>query len=148
MRPSSSLFPGVPSDVLVHSGFRDTHSATARAILAEVENLISSKNATSVVAVSPNLFRFVWVTGVLTDHDRLQVGHSLGGAIAELDTIYLRLNLPRSVTVRGVTYGTPRVGNLAWANWFNSKVSAQYILLSFDSRRPGWADHSWRCKCV
>lgn len=126
MKPSSGLFPGVPGNVFVHNGFRDTHSVTAPAILAEVKDLIRSRNATSVVAVSPNLFRFAWVRGVITDRDRLQVGHSLGGAIAELDTVYFRLNLPRSVTVRGVTYGTPRVGNPAWANWFNSMVGIQY----------------------
>jgi hypothetical protein len=52
VKPSSGLFPGVPGDVLVHNGFRDAHSATAPAILAEVKNLISSKGATSVVTVS------------------------------------------------------------------------------------------------
>jgi len=102
---SSSLFPGVPGGVLVHEGFRDVHSATAPAILAQVKNLIRTKGATSVVVV----------------------GHSMGGAIAELDTIYLRLNLPSSVPVRGVTYGTPRVGNPAWANWFNSQVNGNFI---------------------
>ncbi|KAF9644329.1 alpha/beta-hydrolase [Thelephora ganbajun] len=101
---SSSLFPGVPGNVLVHNGFKDAHSATASAILTEVKNLIRTKGANSVVTV----------------------GHSLGGAIAELDTVYLRLNLPSSVTVNGVTYGTPRVGNPAWANWFDSKVNGSF----------------------
>ncbi|KAF9785227.1 Alpha/Beta hydrolase protein [Thelephora terrestris] len=101
---SSSLFPGVPGGVLVHEGFRDAHSATAPAILAQVKNLIATKGATSVVAV----------------------GHSLGGAIAELETVYLRLNLPSSVAVKGVTYGTPRVGNPAWANWFDSQVNGNF----------------------
>lgn len=59
MKLDSNLFPGLPGDVLVHSGFRDAHSATAPAILAEVKNLISSKGATSVVIVSPNTPRFV-----------------------------------------------------------------------------------------
>ena len=49
------------------------------------------------------------------------MGHSLGGAIAELDTLMFTLNLP-SATVKGVTYGTPRVGNPAFANFFDSKV--------------------------
>ena len=68
MKLSSSLFPGVPGDVLVHNGFRDAHSATASPILTEVTNLISSKGATNVVTVS--LFRFVQVR-VVTDRDRL-----------------------------------------------------------------------------
>ena len=49
------------------------------------------------------------------------MGHSLGGAIAELDTLMFTLNLP-SATVKGVTYGAPRVGNPAFANFFDSKV--------------------------
>ena len=54
MKLSSTLFHGVPGDVMVHNGFRDAHSATASSILAKVKNLISQKGATSVVAVSPN----------------------------------------------------------------------------------------------
>ena len=48
----ASLFPGVPSNVEVHEGFRDAHGATASTILAEVKNLINSKGAHSVMAVS------------------------------------------------------------------------------------------------
>ena len=58
MKPSSTLFPGVPGDVMIHNGFRDAHSATALGILAEVKTLISTKGAMSVVAVSRNLLRF------------------------------------------------------------------------------------------
>lgn len=46
------LFPGAPSDALVHKGFSDTHKATASVILTEVKNLICSKGATSVITVS------------------------------------------------------------------------------------------------
>ena len=52
----------------------------------------------------------------------VQVGHSLGGALAELDTLFLRLNLPSNIAVKGVTYGTPRVGVPAYADYFNSNV--------------------------
>lgn len=48
----TSLFPGAPSDARVHRGFRDAHMATASTILTEVNNLISSKGATSVITVS------------------------------------------------------------------------------------------------
>jgi hypothetical protein len=48
----ASLFPGIPSNAQVHQGFRDTHRATASTILLEVKNLINSKGATSVIAVS------------------------------------------------------------------------------------------------
>jgi len=61
------------------------------------------------------------------------VGHSLGGAIAELDTVYFRLNLPSSVSIKGVTYGTPRVGNPAWAGWFNTKVNGNFRRINHGS---------------
>jgi len=48
----TSLFPGAPNDARVHRGFRDAHMATASTILTEVNNLISSKGATSVITVS------------------------------------------------------------------------------------------------
>lgn len=53
-----------------------------------------------------------------------QVGHSLGGALAELDALFLTLNLPSTTSVRAVTYGTPRVGNPAFAALIDSKVGS------------------------
>ena len=53
----------------------------------------------------------------------MQVGHSLGGALAELDSLFMRLNLPEGTTIRGVTFGTPRVGNPAWATYFDSQIA-------------------------
>ena len=35
----------------------------------------------------------------------------------------MMLNLPEGTTIRGVTFGTPRVGNKAWATFFDSQVS-------------------------
>lgn len=35
----------------------------------------------------------------------------------------MTLNLPEDTTIRGVTFGTPRVGNEAWATFFDSHVS-------------------------
>lgn len=51
-----------------------------------------------------------------------QVGHSLGGALAELDALYLTLNLPSDTSIKAITYGTPRVGNPAFAALIDSKV--------------------------
>jgi hypothetical protein len=48
----SSKFPGAPSGVLVHEGFRDEHAKTADTILPEVQKLLSEKNTTNVVTVS------------------------------------------------------------------------------------------------
>ncbi|KAG1772392.1 Alpha/Beta hydrolase protein [Suillus occidentalis] len=86
--------------VEVHSGFADEHALTASIILKEVKSLISQYNANSVTLV----------------------GHSLGGALAELDCVFMALNLPSSIAIKGVTYGTPRVGNPAWAALFDSLI--------------------------
>lgn len=51
-----------------------------------------------------------------------QVGHSLGGALSELDALFLTLHLDPSIHIKGVTFGTPRVGNPAWATLFDDKV--------------------------
>ena len=81
----TTLFPGVSSNVLVHGGFRDEHAQTALTILTEVKRLMAL-HATAKLAL---------------------VGHSLGGALAELDSLFFALNLPTAViTTR--TFGKPR----------------------------------------
>jgi hypothetical protein len=35
----------------------------------------------------------------------------------------MKFNLPKDTTIRGVTFGTPRVGNEAWATFFDSEVA-------------------------
>ncbi|KAG8689750.1 hypothetical protein FRC09_012272 [Ceratobasidium sp. 395] len=45
---SPALFPGVPSSVQVHSGFRDAHASTAATILTTVKKIIAERGATKV----------------------------------------------------------------------------------------------------
>ncbi|KAL4069868.1 Alpha/Beta hydrolase protein [Scleroderma yunnanense] len=94
------LFPGIGLGVLVHIGFAQEHARTAPTILAEVKRLLSEHPTASVTLV----------------------GHSLGGALAELDCLFMTLNLPSGTPIKGVTFGTPRVGDLPWATLFDSKV--------------------------
>lgn len=96
-----TLFPGAPADAMVHGGFADAHGDTGTIILTEVKRLLALTGYTSVTVV----------------------GHSLGGAIAELDALMFRLSLPASISIKAVTYGTPRVGNPAFAHYFDSKVT-------------------------
>ncbi|KAF8893961.1 Alpha/Beta hydrolase protein [Infundibulicybe gibba] len=96
----STLFPGVSSSVTVHDGFRNEHALTAPKILAEVKRLMAAKNTKQVTVI----------------------GHSLGGALAELDALFFTLNLPAGTAIKAVTYGTPRVGNPAFAQLIDSKV--------------------------
>ncbi|EIW51601.1 alpha/beta-hydrolase [Trametes versicolor FP-101664 SS1] len=97
----TTLFPGVPSNVLAHSGFVQEHAKTAASILATTKSLLAANGASTVITV----------------------GHSLGGAVAELDALMFTLNLPSTVHIKSQTYGTPRVGNPAYATFFDSKVS-------------------------
>jgi predicted lipase len=72
--------------VEVHGGFQDAHSRTARQILQAVQTELQTRK-----------------TNVLV------VGHSLGGALALLDGVFLGLNLPSTTQLRVITYGMPRV---------------------------------------
>jgi len=98
---NSTLFPNADSNINVHSGFRDEHAKTADAIFGAVQSLLSNGSVTSVTTV----------------------GHSLGGALAILEAMSLRLRLPSSVTVSARTFGAPRVGDAGFANFFDSQVS-------------------------
>lgn len=98
---STTLFPGVSSAVQVHSGFKTAHAATATTILTIVKQIIAERGATKVTLT----------------------GHSLGGAIAALDALYLKLNLPSTITIKAVTYGQPRVGNQEFATLIDQKVT-------------------------
>jgi predicted lipase len=81
------LFPGVDSSVQVHNGFKDAHASSAADVLSAVQSALSSTGTTNVAVV----------------------GHSLGAAIAILDTLYLSVQLGSSANVRAVGYGMPRV---------------------------------------
>jgi len=52
----ANLFPGVPSSVLVHDGFRNEHALTAPIILAEVKRLMLVKNTKNVATVRALLY--------------------------------------------------------------------------------------------
>lgn len=54
-----------------------------------------------------------------------QVGHSLGGAIAEIDSLFFALNIP-GISIKTITYGTPRVGNLEFAQLIDSHVTFRH----------------------
>ncbi|EKM84418.1 hypothetical protein AGABI1DRAFT_67808 [Agaricus bisporus var. burnettii JB137-S8] len=98
------LFPGVTFPVLVHGGFALQHARAAKAILSAVKITIARHNATKVALV----------------------GHSLGGALALLDSVYLPLHI-KGVEFHTITYGLPRVGNIAFANYVDKHTSLTRI---------------------
>ncbi|KAG8991180.1 hypothetical protein FRB94_009798 [Tulasnella sp. JGI-2019a] len=93
-QPSTSYFPGISSGIWIHDGFLGTFESTAAQVLAGVKTVSAAKSSSKVTVV----------------------GHSLGGALANLDGVFLKLNIP-SLTVKIVTFGEPRVGNQAWADY-------------------------------
>ncbi|KAL0952903.1 hypothetical protein HGRIS_007120 [Hohenbuehelia grisea] len=99
-RLDSEHFPGVDSKVQVHSGFAAAHAQSAPEILAEARRLLAQQKSRRVILV----------------------GHSLGGALAALDALSLRLNLPKHVDVQAVTYGMPRLGNHEFVKLFDEKI--------------------------
>ncbi|KAK0462403.1 alpha/beta-hydrolase [Desarmillaria tabescens] len=98
------LFPDLDSDIEVHSGFKESQADTAADVLAAVTSAMSTYSTTSVTVV----------------------GHSLGGAIALLDGVYLTLQLS-SASVSVTTYGMPRVGNQEFADWVDAHVTVSHI---------------------
>ncbi|KAF8735158.1 hypothetical protein AX14_002614 [Amanita brunnescens Koide BX004] len=100
----SSLFPGVSSSVEVHSGFANEQAKTATKVLSAVQSTISTYGASKVALV----------------------GHSLGAAIALLDSVYLPLHLP-GITFTTITYGMPRVGNKAFADYVDANLDLTHI---------------------
>jgi predicted lipase len=97
----STLFPGLSSSILVHQGFANEQAKTAQTILAAVLTLLSQHSASSVVVT----------------------GHSLGAALALLDLVYLPLHVPAGTRVKAITYGMPRVGNAAFANYVDATLN-------------------------
>ncbi|TEB21996.1 lipase [Coprinellus micaceus] len=101
----TDLFPGLSSDLKTHDGFGDAHARSAAAVLAAVRSGISKYAATKVTLT----------------------GHSLGGAIAIVATAHLAVNLPTSIGLRTITYGSPRVGNQAFADYVNARAEMNRI---------------------
>ncbi|KXN83750.1 Lipase [Leucoagaricus sp. SymC.cos] len=99
-----SLFPGIPDNILVHSGFANDYTKSAAKVLDVVIRTVSDYKATKVTTV----------------------GHSLGGALALLDGVYLPLHMSGG-SFRTITNGMPRVGNQALADYVDTDVSMTHI---------------------
>ncbi|KDQ19409.1 hypothetical protein BOTBODRAFT_102576 [Botryobasidium botryosum FD-172 SS1] len=94
----SKLFPNLPAGLMAHTGFQIAHAKAAPDVLAAVQKALAVHKAAKVI----------------------MTGHSLGAAIAVLDSIHLPLYLPSTVSFETYTFGQPRVGNAALADYVDA----------------------------
>lgn len=100
-RPDASLFPGLPADAKVHSGFLSSFKLSAAPVIAAVRKASSTYGTTKVTII----------------------GHSMGAATGVLTAASLKLNLGSTFSFKIVGYGSPRVGNPAWVSWVDQNLS-------------------------
>lgn len=96
--------PNLTGGCRVHSGFADAWSEISGTVLNAVHSARASNPGYRVVAT----------------------GHSLGGAVATLAAAYLRAH--EGVPVDIYTYGAPRTGNDAFANFVTGQPGAEFRL--------------------
>lgn len=100
----SQLFPDYSENLKVHEGFADQHAKAAPQILEAVKAALD-KSGFDKVAI---------------------VGHSLGAALAVLDSILLPPYFP-GVSFSTFAYGLPRVGNQAFADYVDANLDLKRI---------------------
>ncbi|KAF7350096.1 putative feruloyl esterase A [Mycena venus] len=96
--------PGIPESVRVHRGFLSAYQAVAEDVLAEVKQQLNSFPTYRIVVT----------------------GHSLGGAIASLAALSLKIALP-DVPLQLYTFGQPRVGNKIFAKHVERTIGVDSI---------------------
>ncbi|KAI9136880.1 Alpha/Beta hydrolase protein [Paraphysoderma sedebokerense] len=100
----------MPAESKVHNGMWDTFSSIKDDLGKSVQEFLSRPQA---------------VNGSPTQKPReiVLVGHSLGGSLATFAAMHLRmaLNIPKE-QIRVITYNQPRVGNSAFADFYDSMV--------------------------
>ncbi|GAB4818261.1 hypothetical protein N2152v2_005307 [Parachlorella kessleri] len=98
-------YPDAPAGAMVHGGFFYSYnnSALASNVTAAVWDLWQEDKQRPVYVV----------------------GHSLGGALATICALDIRLNLGIE-DVRLYSYGSPRVGNSVFAEWFRQYVKVRW----------------------
>lgn len=96
----TNFFSGADSEIKVHDGFQETWARTANDVLAAVQKGLSEKKADNV----------------------LVTGHSLGAAIAIMDSVFLKSKLPADVPIKTTVFGLPRGGNQEWADFVDKTL--------------------------
>ena len=69
------------------------------------------------------------------DNHLIFTGHSLGGALATISTVYYGLQYP-DMNITCITFGSPRVGNNDFVNLFDNRVNESHRLVNEDDPVP------------
>ncbi|PSC76800.1 alpha beta-hydrolase [Micractinium conductrix] len=98
-------YPGAPKGALVHGGFFYSYNSSALAanVSSAVQRLLAAHPGAPIYAT----------------------GHSMGGALATLCALDMKLNLG-ATDVRLYTFGSPRVGNAIFAQWFEEQIAVHW----------------------
>lgn len=95
-------------------------SLSLRNVLTSITGWTSSRaNVTNLVKAN--------LVGAYADYNLVVTGGSLGGALAALAYADFKTNTNLGLstkTVRGFSFGEPRVGNFLFAKWFNGFTGA------------------------
>ncbi|EDR14463.1 uncharacterized protein LACBIDRAFT_305038 [Laccaria bicolor S238N-H82] len=101
---NETFFPGLNSAIKIHNQFGDQHWKTMSQILSATRAALQKSNLTQVTLI----------------------GHSLGAALALLDSVSLPLFLP-GIQFKTIGYGLPRVGNQAFADYVDANVQLSHV---------------------
>lgn len=111
----SFIFVQVPSDLcfgcLVHTGFYASWAEVSERVMAGVRAAVAANPSYQIVVT----------------------GHSLGGAVATLAAAYIR---KAGIAADLYTYGSPRVGNLLFADYVTKQAGAEYRITHTDDPVP------------
>ncbi|KAG7093260.1 hypothetical protein E1B28_006943 [Marasmius oreades] len=99
---------GKDKGIQVHDGFQDTFERTADEVLDAVKRGMNDFNTTKV-HVS---------------------GHSLGAAIATLDSLMLKQQLDKSVGLTTTVFGMPRTGNQEFADFVDAMLGSSFTRIT------------------
>ncbi|KAJ7747181.1 alpha/beta-hydrolase [Mycena maculata] len=102
---NTTLVPTAAGRIQVHSGFQQTFERTADGLLSGVQAGLA-KYGVSKVSVT---------------------GHSLGAALATMTGAMIRSAVAPSVDVVITTFGLPRGGNKAWADFLDSNAPVTFV---------------------
>ncbi|KAK7026324.1 lipase-3 domain-containing protein [Favolaschia claudopus] len=108
---NASRFPeAAGTDIQVHDGFQETFERTADGLLSGVKAGLASTGVKKV----------------------LVTGHSLGAALASMTGALIKDNVGSDVDVTVTTFGMPRGGNKAWADFLDSKLGLTFVTNKHD----------------